>query len=74
MQEPVPIHGWRESAHIPGRRLRAWRQCARRDVVLALTALGTLRGLGRLMSRHSGKVGGAGLPKNPGICVAAGLG
>jgi len=74
MQEPVPIDGWRESVHILGIRLRAWRQCARRDVVLALTALGTLRRLGRLMSRHSGKVGGAGLPKNFGICVAAGLG
>ena len=55
MQEPVPIDGWRESVHIFGTRLRAWRQCARRDVVLALTALGTLRGLGqRFMFRCFG--------------------
>src|SRR6056297_2628453 len=62
-----------ERVHIREPSLRAWRQRARRVVWPALTALGTLRGLRRLMSRHSGKVGGAGLPKNPGICVAAGL-
>jgi len=55
MQETVPIDGWRERAHILGARLRAWRQCARCDVVLALTALGTLRGLRRrFVSRRAG--------------------